>query len=164
MDPSADIKPARLTRSLLGRSRQGALATLTPGSGDPYCSLVNVASLPDGAPILLRRCFLAANVLGDGAAVEAEDAVAVGANGGAEEGFGGRTATGNGEEALDAVRHEAGAPNGDRTTAVRPIQPGGSAGTKTPEQVAADVRRRWPVPIDSGPLAVDILRRERDAR
>ena len=28
MDPSADVKPARLTRSLLGRSRQGALATL----------------------------------------------------------------------------------------------------------------------------------------
>ncbi|MGL4560240.1 MAG: hypothetical protein ACRCV5_22295, partial [Afipia sp.] len=45
MDPSVSVKPARLTRSLLGRSRQGALATLMPESGDPYCSLVNVASL-----------------------------------------------------------------------------------------------------------------------
>src|ERR1019366_1105404 len=38
---------------LLRRSRQGALATLMAGSGDPYCSLVNVASCPDGSPILL---------------------------------------------------------------------------------------------------------------
>jgi heme iron utilization protein len=43
----------KLARSLLRRSRQGALATLTPGSGDPYCSLVNLASHPDGSPILL---------------------------------------------------------------------------------------------------------------
>ncbi len=42
-----------LARSLLRRSRQGALATLMAGSGDPYCSLVNVASHPDGSPILL---------------------------------------------------------------------------------------------------------------
>lgn len=67
MDPSADVKPARLTRSLLGRSRQGALATLMPGSGDPYCSLVNVASLPDGAPILLisRLAVHTKNILAD---------------------------------------------------------------------------------------------------
>ena len=65
---------------------------------------------------------------------------------------------------LAMAEQEAGAPNGDRTTAVRPSRSGRSAGTKTPEQVAADVRRRWPVPIDSGPLALDILRRERDAR
>ena len=56
------------------------------------------------------------------------------------------------------------APSAEQTSAARPISPGGSGGTKTSEQVAADVRRRWPVPIDSGPLAVDILRRERDAR
>lgn len=53
MDASASFKPARLTRSLLRRSRQGALATLMAGTGDPYCSLVNVAAMPDGAPILL---------------------------------------------------------------------------------------------------------------
>jgi putative heme iron utilization protein len=67
MDPSTDVKPARLTRSLLGRSRQGALATLMPQSGDPYCSLVNVASLPDGMPILLisRLALHTRNILAD---------------------------------------------------------------------------------------------------
>ena len=67
MDPSAPVKPARLTRSLLGRSRQGALATLMPGSGDPYCSLVNVASAPDGSPVLLisRLAIHTKNILND---------------------------------------------------------------------------------------------------
>ncbi|MDO8981100.1 MAG: DUF2470 domain-containing protein [Afipia sp.] len=67
MDPSTDVKPARLTRSLLGRSRQGALATLMPQSGDPYCSLVAVASLPDGMPILLisRLAIHTKNILSD---------------------------------------------------------------------------------------------------
>ena len=53
MQPTADFDPAKLARSLLRRSRQGALATLMAGSGDPYCSLVNVASHSDGSPILL---------------------------------------------------------------------------------------------------------------
>src|SRR3954454_25386847 len=53
MEPTADFNPSRLTLSLLRRSRQGALATLMVGSGDPYCSLVNLASHPDGSPILL---------------------------------------------------------------------------------------------------------------
>ncbi len=37
------------------------------GSGDPYCSLVNLASHPDGAPILLisRLALHTKNVLGD---------------------------------------------------------------------------------------------------
>ena len=67
MQPSPDFDAARLARSLLRRSRQGALATLTPGSGDPYCSLVNVASHPDGAPILLisRLALHTRNLLGD---------------------------------------------------------------------------------------------------
>jgi len=67
MDPSIPVKPARLTRSLLGRSRHGALATLMAGSGDPYCSLVNVASLPDGTPILLisRLALHTKNILND---------------------------------------------------------------------------------------------------
>jgi heme iron utilization protein len=67
MDSSTDVKPARLTRSLLGRSRQGALATLMPRSGDPYCSLVAVASLPDGMPILLisRLALHTKNILAD---------------------------------------------------------------------------------------------------
>jgi putative heme iron utilization protein len=53
MQPTRDFNAGRLARSLLRRSRQGALATLMAGSGDPYCSLVNVASYPDGSPILL---------------------------------------------------------------------------------------------------------------
>jgi heme iron utilization protein len=67
MQPSLDFDAARLARSLLRRSRQGALATLTPGSGDPYCSLVNVASHPDGSPILLisRLALHTRNLLGD---------------------------------------------------------------------------------------------------
>jgi putative heme iron utilization protein len=67
MLPTADFNPGRLARSLLRRSRQGALATLVPGSGDPYCSLVNVASHPDGAPILLisRLALHTRNILGD---------------------------------------------------------------------------------------------------
>jgi putative heme iron utilization protein len=67
MQPTADFNAGRLARSLLRRSRQGALATLVPGSGDPYCSLVNVASHPDGSPILLlsRLALHTKNILGD---------------------------------------------------------------------------------------------------
>src|ERR1700690_1968613 len=67
MQPSSDFDAAGLARSLLRRSRQGALATLVPGSGDPYCSLVNVASHPDGSPILLisRLALHTRNLLGD---------------------------------------------------------------------------------------------------
>jgi putative heme iron utilization protein len=51
----------------LRRSRQGALATLMPGSGDPYCSLVNLASHFDGTPILLisRLAVHTRNILAD---------------------------------------------------------------------------------------------------
>jgi heme oxygenase (biliverdin-IX-beta and delta-forming) len=51
----------------LRRSRQGALATLMAGSGDPYCSLVNVASDADGAPVLLisRLAVHTRNIAGD---------------------------------------------------------------------------------------------------
>lgn len=67
MDAHADFKAADLARSLLRRSRQGALGTLMPGSGDPYCSLVNVASAPDGSPILLisRLAIHTKNILAD---------------------------------------------------------------------------------------------------
>src|SRR5271169_6280919 len=67
MQPSTDFNPAKLARSLLRRSRQGALATLMVGNGDPYCSLVNVASQPDGSPILLisRLALHTRNLLGD---------------------------------------------------------------------------------------------------
>jgi heme iron utilization protein len=67
MQPTADFDPAKLARSLFRRSRQGALATLMAGSGDPYCSLVNVASHPDGSPILLISSLAVhtRNLLGD---------------------------------------------------------------------------------------------------
>ncbi len=64
---SASFNPNRVTHSLLRRSRQGALATLMVGSGDPYCSLVNVATASDGAPIILisRLAVHTRNVLAD---------------------------------------------------------------------------------------------------
>src|ERR1700722_15705106 len=67
MQPSSDFDAPKLARSLLRRSRQGALATLTPGSGDPYCSLVNVATHHDGSPILLisRPALHTRNLLAD---------------------------------------------------------------------------------------------------
>jgi heme iron utilization protein len=67
MQPTTDFDAARQARSLLRRSRQGALATLMAGSGDPYCSLVNVASHADGSPILLisRLALHTRNILAD---------------------------------------------------------------------------------------------------
>ncbi len=67
MQPTPDFDASRLAQSLLRRSRQGALATLMVGSGDPYCSLVNVASHADGSPILLisRLAVHTKNILGD---------------------------------------------------------------------------------------------------
>ena len=67
MQLTPDFDPAKTVRSLLRRSRQGALATLMVGSGDPYCSLVNVASASDGSPILLisRLAIHTRNLLAD---------------------------------------------------------------------------------------------------
>jgi putative heme iron utilization protein len=67
MQLTQDFEPARMVKSLLRRSRQGALATLMVASGDPYCSLVNVASHPDGSPILLisRLAIHTRNLLAD---------------------------------------------------------------------------------------------------
>jgi putative heme iron utilization protein len=67
MQETADFSASELARSLLRRCRQGALATLMPGSGDPYCSLVNVASDCDASPILLisRLALHTRNILGD---------------------------------------------------------------------------------------------------
>jgi heme oxygenase (biliverdin-IX-beta and delta-forming) len=67
MQPTANFNPSRLAKSLLRRSRQGALATLMAESGDPYCSLVNIASAPDGSPILLisRLAVHTRNILAD---------------------------------------------------------------------------------------------------
>jgi heme oxygenase (biliverdin-IX-beta and delta-forming) len=51
--PDAPFDARLAAKKLLREGRSGALATLMAGSGDPYCSLVNVATAPDGAPLLL---------------------------------------------------------------------------------------------------------------
>jgi putative heme iron utilization protein len=53
MIPDPSFNARAVAKKLLRESRSGALATVMPGSGDPYCSLVNVATAPDGAPLLL---------------------------------------------------------------------------------------------------------------
>ena len=67
MKPTPDFNPAVATKKLLREGRSGALATLMPGSGDPYCSLVNIATAADGAPLLLisRLAVHTKNVLTD---------------------------------------------------------------------------------------------------
>jgi len=64
----ADIfDPKLAAKKLLREARSGALATLMAGSGDPYCSLVNVATAADGSPLLLisRLAVHTRNVLAD---------------------------------------------------------------------------------------------------
>src|ERR1700752_3253411 len=67
MQPSPDFDPRQAAKRLLREGRSGSLATLMPGSGDPYCSLVNVATAADGAPVLLisRLAVHTKNILAD---------------------------------------------------------------------------------------------------
>ncbi len=67
MKETADFDPARAAKTLLREARSAALATLLPPAGDPYCSLVNVASDADGAPLLLlsRLALHTKNILAD---------------------------------------------------------------------------------------------------
>ncbi|MBS1270138.1 MAG: hypothetical protein MAG794_01092 [Gammaproteobacteria bacterium] len=44
-----------------------------------------------------------------------------------------------------------------------PVQPS-RGGTKTIDQIAAEHRARWKEPFTQGPLAVDTIRADRDAR
>jgi putative heme iron utilization protein len=53
MQPIPNFDPKAAAKTLLREARSAALATLMPGSGDPYCSLVNVATAASGAPLLL---------------------------------------------------------------------------------------------------------------
>jgi len=53
MKPDNAFDALLAAKKLLREGRSGALATLMPGSGDPYCSLVNVATAACGAPLLL---------------------------------------------------------------------------------------------------------------
>jgi hypothetical protein len=67
MQPTADFDPKATAKKLMREARSGALATLMTGSGDPYCSLVNVATALDGTPLLLisRLAVHTRNVLAD---------------------------------------------------------------------------------------------------
>jgi heme iron utilization protein len=53
MKPDNAFDARLAAKKLLREGRSGALASLMPGSGDPYCSLVNVATESSGAPLLL---------------------------------------------------------------------------------------------------------------
>src|ERR1035437_1453339 len=53
MKPDNAFDARLAAKKLLREGRSGALASLMPGSGDPYCSLVNVATDASGAPLLL---------------------------------------------------------------------------------------------------------------
>ena len=59
--------PKAAAKKLLREGRSGALATLMPKAGDPYCSLVNVATASDGAPLLLisKLAVHTKNILAD---------------------------------------------------------------------------------------------------
>ena len=72
MEPTPDFEPKAfdpmaVAKKLLREGRSGALATLMVGTGDPYCSLVNVATAADGAPLLLisRLAVHTKNILAD---------------------------------------------------------------------------------------------------
>jgi putative heme iron utilization protein len=67
MQPTPGFDPAVAAKKLLREGRSGALATLMQGKGDPYCSLVNVATAADGAPLLLisRLAVHTKNILAD---------------------------------------------------------------------------------------------------
>src|SRR5919206_976427 len=67
MKPTPDFNPAAAAKKLMREGRSGALATLMPGSGDPYCSLVNIATAADGTPLLLisRLAVHTKNIVAD---------------------------------------------------------------------------------------------------
>ena len=67
MKPTAEFDPKSSAKKLMREGRSGALGTLMAGSGDPYCSLVNVATAADGSPLLLisRLALHTKNILAD---------------------------------------------------------------------------------------------------
>jgi len=67
MQPTSTFDPVQAAKTLLREGRSGALATLMVGTGDPYCSLVNVATTAAGTPILLisRLAIHTRNLLKD---------------------------------------------------------------------------------------------------
>src|SRR3954470_16055154 len=53
MVPNDAFDPQLAAKRLLRQGFSGAPGKLTPVTGDPYCSLVNVATAADGSPLLL---------------------------------------------------------------------------------------------------------------
>jgi len=53
MSRSTDFNPVAAAKRLLRTASLGALATLHGEASNPFCSLVNIGTLPDGSPILL---------------------------------------------------------------------------------------------------------------
>jgi hypothetical protein len=68
MTPDTAFDARLAAKKLLREGRSGALATLMAGTGDPYCSLVNVATAVDGSPLLLlsKLALHTKNILADG--------------------------------------------------------------------------------------------------
>ena len=66
-DPNTAFNAKSAAKRLMREARSGALATLMAGSGDPYCSLVNVATAADGSPLLLisRLAVHTRNIVAD---------------------------------------------------------------------------------------------------
>ena len=67
MKPDNAFDARLAAKKLLREGRSGAFATLVPGSGDPYCSLVNVGTCVDGAPLFLlsKLALHTKNILAD---------------------------------------------------------------------------------------------------
>src|SRR5690242_2878027 len=67
MKADTEFEPSRAAKKLLREALSGALATVMPGSGDPFCSLINVATMHDGSPLMLlsRLAVHTKNLLAD---------------------------------------------------------------------------------------------------
>ena len=67
MRANGDFDPQKAAKKLIRERLTGALATLLPSSGGPYCSLVNVATAHDGSPLLLisKLALHTKNILSD---------------------------------------------------------------------------------------------------
>ncbi len=67
MKQTADFDARLSAKKLLREGRSAALATLIAPAGDPYCSLVNIATAADGAPLLLisKLAVHTKNILAD---------------------------------------------------------------------------------------------------
>jgi putative heme iron utilization protein len=68
MQTDKTFEAAATAKKLLREGRSGSLATLMAKSGNPYCSLVNVATATDGSPLLLisRLALHTRNIERDG--------------------------------------------------------------------------------------------------